>query len=93
MLTPEVVDAINHTLHAELDVIGFDHADIAESEDHDGDPILRITLHYVKSDETLDLGPTFRLAQAVKAAIRPLGETRFPHFRHEFVEGQKLRAA
>lgn len=93
MLAPEVIEAINRVLHEELDPLGFQRAEIAEDEDHDGDPILRITLHYRKSEDALDLSPTFRLAQVVKAAARPLGEMRFPHFRHQFVEGQKLKAA
>lgn len=93
MLTPDVIAKINEVLHAQLDGIGFESADVEESEDHDGEPILKITIRYGKVGPTIDPTPTFSLARHVKEAIRPLDEYRFPHFRHEFPEDQELKVA
>ena len=93
MLREDVVATINEILHAQLDAIGFVSADIREDEDHDGEPILRIVIHYAKIGNEVDPTPTFSLARHIKDAIRPLGEDRFPHFRHLFPDDQGLKVA
>lgn len=93
MVKDEVAAKITEVLHAQLDAIGFERAEILEEEDHDGDPILRIVLYYGKVEPAIDVSPTFSLARHVKDAIRPLGEDRFPHFRHRFPAGLEFKAA
>lgn len=93
MLREKVVAKINEVLHRQLDAIGFVSAYIEEDEDHDGEPILRIAIHYAKVGAEVDPTPTFSLARHIKDAIRPLGEDRFPHFRHLFPDDQDLKVA
>ncbi len=93
MLKTEVIAKINEVLHAQLDDIGFESADIAEAEDHDGEPVLQIVIKYGKVGATIDPTPTFSLARYLKEAIRPLGEQRFPHLRHEFPDDLILKVA
>ena len=93
MIEPSVKTAILKVLHEQLAGIGFEHAEILESQDHYGDPILRIVIVYKKVGAEVDPSPTFSLARYVKEAIRPLGEERFPHFQHRFPEDQDFKAA
>ena len=93
MLTPEVVATINEVLRTQLGTIGFHSADIEEAEDHDGEPVLKIVIRYDSVGAKIDPTPTFSLARHVKEAIRPLGEYRFPHFRHQFPAGLQFEAA
>lgn len=93
MIDKRVKAAILNVLKERLANIGFERADIAEGLDHDGDPVLRITIEYKKVGNEVDPSPTFSLARYVKEAIRPLGEERFPHFQHRFPEDQNFMAA
>lgn len=93
MIEPSVKKAILKVLREQLAGIGFEHAEIFESQDHYGDPILRIVIDYKKIGAEVDPSPTFSLARYVKEAIRPLGEERFPHFQHRFPEDQDFKAA
>ena len=80
MISPDVKTAIEKVLHERLDRIGFIHADIRESTDHDGDAILQIVLHYRRMGDSVD-------------PLRSLGESRFPHFTHRFPDDQELKVA
>jgi hypothetical protein len=93
MVERAVIDAIDEVLRAQLGSIGYERADIAEETDHDGEAILEIVVHYRKIGSQVDPSPTFNLARHVKDAIRPLGDGRFPHFRHLFPEDQELKVA
>ena len=93
MLSKEVLRAIDAVLHERLDAIGFEHADVKEATDHDGDPILRIVIYYKKIGDAVDPTPTFSLARHIGDALRPFGEERFPHFTHRFPEDQELKVA
>ena len=93
MIKAKVRTAINRVLRQRLKDIGFVSAEISEDEDHSGDPILRIVIHYKKVEDGVDPSPTFSLARYVKDAVRPLGEDRFPHFTHKFAEDQELKVA
>ena len=93
MISPDVKTAIEKVLHERLDRIGFIHADIRESTDHDGDAILQIVLHYRRMGDSVDPTPTFTLAVDVRDVLRSLGESRFPHFTHRFPDDQELKVA
>ncbi len=93
MLQPNVARAINKVLEDRLKNIGFKRAEIVEDEDHTGEPILKIVIDYDKVGDGVDPTPTFSLARYVKEAVRPLGETRFPHFQHRFPDDQEFKAA
>lgn len=93
MLTPEVLARIDLILHEQLDLIGYDHAEVEESEDHDGEPILSIDVHYRKVGDWVNPAPTFSLVRLLRDELRKHGETRFPHFRHLFPDDQKLKVA
>jgi hypothetical protein len=93
MIREDVREAIEQVLGDALADIGYEKAEIVEDVDHDGDSILRITVHYNKLEGPVDPSPTFSLARLVKDKVRPLGEERFPHFRHLFPDDQKLKVA
>lgn len=93
MIDPRVNAAILKVLKDRLADIGFESAEIHESQDHYGDPILKIVIHYKKVGAEVDPSPTFSLARHIKDAVRPLGEERFPHFQHRFPEDQGFKAA
>lgn len=93
MIDARVSAAIMKVLQERLGDIGYDRAEIHESQDHYGDPILKVVIHYKKVGAEVDPSPTFSLARHIKDAIRPLGEERFPHFQHQFPEDQDFRAA
>jgi hypothetical protein len=93
MLNRAVVEAIDAVLAAQLSAIGYERSDVMEEIDHDGEPILEIVVHYRKIGDQIDPSPTFNLARRVKEEIKPLGEDRFPHFRHLFPEDQELKVA
>jgi hypothetical protein len=93
MVSEKAQAAIERILHDRLDRIGFEKADIRETADHDGDPILQIVIHYRRIGDSVDPTPTFSLARYLREALRPLGEERFPHFTHLFPEDQELKVA
>jgi len=93
MISPELRAIVGEVLEQRLGAIGFDSAEIVEDVDHDGDPILQITIHYHKVGDWVDPTPTFSLARHLRAAMREIGETRFPHFTHLFPDDQELKVA
>jgi hypothetical protein len=93
MLSGEVRQTIEAVLKKQLAPLGYDHAEIIEDRDHDGDDILRITVHYNGNGTDQDLKPTYTLVRYVRDALAQLGETRFPHFRHRFSDDRDSEAA
>ena len=93
MIAPDVRKVIELVLQERLKPLGYDRADIVEDRDHDGDEVLRITIHYKRVGASVDPTPTFSLARHVREAIGALGEHRFPHFTHLFPDDQELRVA
>lgn len=93
MTLEELRGVVDGVLRTQLDKIGYESSDVAEAFDHDGDPILQVTIHYRKIGQAVDPTPTFSLARHLRAALRDRGETRFPHFTHLFPEDQELKVA
>jgi hypothetical protein len=93
MISDDLRTIIDTVLQRELGGIGFERAEIAESTDQDGDPILVITIHYRKIGASIDPTPTFSLARHLRSRMREIGETRFPHFTHLFPDDQELKVA
>ncbi len=93
MISSKLRKVIDRVLEARLSDIGFESAEIAEDFDQDGESILQITIHYRKVGSSVDPSPTFSLARHLRAAMREIGETRYPHFTHLFPEDQELKVA
>ncbi len=93
MISEEVRNTVNDVLAAQIGALGYDRAEIFESEDHDGDPILKIDIHYRKMVGKLDLTPTVSLTRYLREALQQKGEPRFPHLQHRFAEDQQFKAA
>jgi hypothetical protein len=93
MLSQGILSTIDAVLRARLQGIGYERADVKEATDHDGDPILRITIYYKRVGDVVDPSPTFSLARHLREALIPIGENRFPHFTHRFPDDQELKVA
>jgi hypothetical protein len=87
---PAVADAIQRVLRERLKPIGFERADIRAEEDYDGDNILHIDAFYRLMKKPIKADATFGLTTALRSALRPLGETRFPYVKHHFHEKQRV---
>jgi hypothetical protein len=93
MIPARVRTTVNRVLKRQLAAIGFERADLAEDVDHDGDPILRIIVHYKRVGDSVDPTPIFTLAGRLREALAEVGEDRFPHFQHLLPDDQEVKVA
>ena len=89
----KVRDAIERVLRQRMKRHGYRSADIRADVDHDGDPVLRIDVHYDLMPDPLDPTATVGLLSALRDALDEIGETRFPHVRHEFADTQAIASS
>jgi hypothetical protein len=86
----EAVEAVRRVLKKRLRPIGFERVEVCAGEDHDGEPVLFVEIHYRLIKKPIDAGITFGLIGALREALEAVGETRFPHVRHHFDEHQRV---
>ena len=86
---PSVSKAIHGVVTKRLGRFGLRDVEIRPGVDHDGDPVLYVTVHYAPRGRPLPKGTTFWLLSEVRDVLLKLGESRFPHVRHEFPERQR----
>lgn len=89
-MNSDVKSTVDRVLREQLAEIGYEHADVVEDVDHDGDDILRIEITYKKVGERVDPAPTFSVTTKLRKALAEVGEYRFPHLKHVFPEDQEL---
>lgn len=64
---------------------------VRAGEDHDGSAVLFVEAEYALSDRAVDPAATAGLTSRLRELLWQAGETRFPHIRHRFAEGQKIQ--
>jgi hypothetical protein len=69
---------------------GLTHVEIESGEDHDGDPIIQVEATYKLSARAIDPTELSRLLSRLRDKLWQVGETRFPHIRHRFPDGQTV---
>lgn len=89
----EVVSAIEETIRRNVSQFGLKSVTIQPGEDLEGEPALRVTIDYEKSDSPVDPAIVARLLFKVQDALRAKGETRFAFLKHNFSEDQKVLKA
>jgi len=87
---PRVQHAISAVLRKRFGDYGFRNAHVEAGLDHDGDPILLIDAYYDFSKRPVDTSAMLGLTRALREVLQTLGETRFPHVRHQFDDRQKV---
>ncbi|MCU0838496.1 MAG: hypothetical protein MUE49_07220 [Rhodospirillales bacterium] len=83
-VTSNIKEAIQKILDEALSAHGYRKADtvIVADEDHDGDPVLRIDVHYDERGAPIDPEVLAGLVTRVRERLWDMGEDRFPHIRH-----------
>ena len=85
----DVQNAVERILREHLADSGLREVDVRAGQDHDGDDILYVDAYF---DLQSEVHPErfHGLTTAVRGALEPLGEFRFPHLRYHFPEGQEV---
>ena len=89
-IAPDVVAAIEDIVRHEVGRFGLLDVRVSVSEDHDGDPILRIDADYEAGGEPVDPEVVAGLGLKLRNRLWDMNEQRFPHVRHNFSEQQKV---
>ena len=95
-ITTETITLIEQTIRDAMSAYIVESVDVRAGEDHDGDPVIFIEVHYGLNDTPIDSVVTSGAMLAVGDRLWANGEFRFPHIRHLFNEQQankKLRRA
>jgi hypothetical protein len=69
---------------------GLNGVVVDAGEDHDGDPVIFIDATYDISARAIDPGALNELLSRLRNKLWQIGETRFPHIRHRFPDGQMV---
>jgi hypothetical protein len=71
---------------------GFSVRDVKliADEDHDGDPILRMTIEHRLVDKEVNLAEVRRKDSQLRSRAWDLGDSRFVHFRHVYDDQQEV---
>lgn len=82
--------AIEQLLQHEVAVFGYRGVDITPEADHDGDPILRVHVHY-GDGEPVDLSVLTDILSKMRNLLWDRHEERFPIIQHHFPETAVIR--
>ncbi len=74
----EVTGIIEEFAKRELDRVQTVAVDVKEANDHDGDPILRVTVVYEGDYKRLDPSKLLGFVRHLRPALSERGEERFP---------------
>lgn len=81
---PGVEDAIRDVVLRAMGPVGVRSVSVAPGTDHDGDDVLRVTIHYVDNVRPVDTRVMASLVSDIRSRLWAMGEDRFPHVRHDF---------
>jgi hypothetical protein len=87
---PKVRDLIRSEVGKAMKAYRPIRIEVDAAADHDGDPILVIEAAYRLSARPIDPAELTRLISQLRDRLWRMGETRFPHVRHHFADGQKV---
>ncbi len=87
----KIVKIIRDVVRESMEPFGLRDVIVRAGEDHDGDPVLFITAEYDLTDRQTDIPVTAALTTKLRDKLWATGETRFPHVRHNFADGQKIK--
>ena len=87
----DVVALIQATMRESMQAFGLRDVSVRAGEDHEGDPVLFIEAEYQLTETPIDTAVTAALTTKLRDKLWTVGEARFPHIRHRFPEGQKVR--
>jgi len=85
----DVQRAVESVLREQLGNSGLQKVKVKAGQDHDGDEILYVDA-YFDLQAQVDPERFYGLTTAVRRALEPLSEFRFPHLRYHFPEDQKV---
>ena len=89
-LDPRVERIIRDTVLEVMGKYGAREVHVRPALDHDGDPVLSVDVDYELSPLPVDPKETLGLIGLVRDRLYEIGETRFPHIRHHYKEGQRI---
>lgn len=89
----KVKAAIELVLRKRMGRYGFKYARVTAGVDFDDDPVLFVEAEYDLVNAPLDAEVTAGLVTELRDALYALGETRFPHVRHNFDDRQAVASS
>jgi hypothetical protein len=90
-IAPENIVLIEQTIREVMSAYVVDSIAVRAGEDHDGDPVIFIEVHYGLNDTPIDSVVLAGLLTSLRDKLWAAGERRFPHIRHLFDERQAMR--
>lgn len=81
---PTIRRMIEPELRRELAKYGYVSSEVRSGVDHDGDPVLFVTVDYGPGQQPVPGEATLKAIRAVQDKLATTGETRFPHLRHRY---------
>lgn len=79
-----VENAIRDIVLRAMGPVGVRSVSVAPGIDHDGDDVLRVTVHYIDNVRPVDTSIMSGLVSEIRSKLWALGEDRFPHVKHDF---------
>jgi hypothetical protein len=70
--------------------LGIEDVRVEPGEDHDGDPVIYVSVKHRLLDDPIDLSEIFRLDRELRDRAWNEGERRFVHVRHLYDEKQSV---
>lgn len=89
-INEDVAAAIEEIVRREMGPFGLREVTIKPGEDHDGDPVLWVETSYTLDGQPIEPDVVAGLVSKLRERLWALGETRFPHVRHRFLDEQKV---
>ena len=89
-ISKSVAASVREIVGREMKPFGLVSVDVTAAEDHDGDPILWIDANYGPGGDPIEREVVAGLVTKLRDRLWDLGETRFPHVRHHFLEEQRV---
>jgi hypothetical protein len=85
-----VEQAIRKAVERRRKPLGIEDVRVEPGEDHDGDPVIYVSMKHRLVDEPIDLGVLIDLERELRELAWDGGERRFVHFRHHFHDDQTV---
>jgi hypothetical protein len=89
-VTSRIKTLIKSEVEKAMRPFGLARVEIEAGEDHDGDPVIFIEATYKLSARAIDSTELNKLLSRLRDKMWEMGETRFPHIRHRFPDGQMV---
>ena len=89
-ITTRVKKLVQNEVERAMRPFGLKRVVVDAGEDHDGDPVIFIEATYDMSARAIDPDELSKLLSRLRDKLWQIGETRFPHIRHRFPDGQMV---